>query len=177
MKRLRVLLVSGLLACSQEGYGQAAPSGNRIFTRADTLQALHDLFRATRRRGRVMTALLPVVVGATAYAGSQVEFHIDLFGSGAPDTTSDLPLIGALAGSLGSIALAITGPGTWRRNSKAHEQEIIRWYEQRRPLPMRVQRQLHARLGQLLHYPPPVRVPLKKAGGGVIEAPFPAVGV
>lgn len=159
MKVFLMLLLSGLLACSLDGKGQAVSpnlTGSRVFTHVDTLQALHDLFLSNRRRGRTLTALVPVLVGATAYSVSQVEIEFDIWGTGSSDDTSGLPIIGAFAGGLGSLALAVFGPRTWLRNTKEREQSAVALYEQRKPLPPRLQRQLHQQLGKLLHQPAPV---------------------
>lgn len=157
MKALMWVLISwltGLLLLStMEAQSQTLPpaaSTTRVFTRADTLKALHSLFLANRRRGRVMTGLVPVMVGVTAYSGSQIEFNFDIFGTGQPDTTSDWPAVGAVLGGFSSVALAILGPGTWSRNSQEREKEAVRLYEQHQPLPKRVQRQLHNRLTMML---------------------------
>ncbi|SNC68419.1 hypothetical protein SAMN06265337_2305 [Hymenobacter gelipurpurascens] len=153
MKALIGWLTGLLLLSTTEAQSQTLPpaaSTPRVFTRADTLQALHSLFLANRRRGRVMTGLAPVLAGVAAYSGSQIEFYIDIFGTGQPDTTSDWPAVGAVLGGFSSVALAILGPSTWGRNSKEREREAVRLYEQHQPLPKRVQRQLHRRLTMML---------------------------
>jgi hypothetical protein len=153
MKWVLVSCLTGLLLLFTKAEAQTLPSAapsTRIFTRADTLQALHTLFLANRRRGRLMTGLVPVMVGATIYSGNHIEFDFTIFGGPAEKTTSDLPVIGALVGGLSTLVLAVTGPGTWSRNSKQREKETIRLFEQHQPLPKRVQHQLHNRLEMML---------------------------
>jgi hypothetical protein len=157
MKAIKWLLMSCLsgllLLSSREAKAQAPPPVviTPVLTRADTLQALHTLFLANRRRGRVMSGLVPVLVGATAYSASQVEIYIDLSGTGQRDISHDLPIITTFLGGLGALVMAWLGPNTWSRNSKEREKEAVRLYEQRKPLPKRVQRQLHNRLEMMLN--------------------------
>jgi hypothetical protein len=161
MKAIKWLLMSwltGLLLLSTETEAQTLTPvvSTPVFTRADTLQALHKLFLANRRRGRVMTGLVPVLIGATAYSASQVEIYIDLSGTGQRDISHDLPIITTFLGGLGTLVMAIIGPVTWNRSSHEREKEAIMLYEQHKPLPKRVQRQLHNRLAKMLKQPSPV---------------------
>ena len=139
------LLLGISLAANAQGASSAPTPSNRVFTQADTLRALHAIFRRGRTWGKVLTAVAPVTIGIVAYCGSQM----DIGGYDVLSGSSRDPNSYAYAATLGTpvaITLSLVGPLSWKANSKSNEQETIRKYEQRLPLPKRVQRRLHNQL-------------------------------
>jgi hypothetical protein len=151
MNRL-LLVLSLFVGLPFAGLSQGVQSGanaNRIFTRADTVQALHDIFRNGRRGGKIITALAPVAAGIAIYSGPKVDLGINALGSSGNKPNGHLTAVAIAVPA--AIAFAIAGPLSWSRNSKKKEQETIRRYEMRLPLSRRVQRKLHRQLGNALH--------------------------
>jgi hypothetical protein len=145
MKALAFLV---LITVSLPGSGQVSPPATlparRVFTYADTLQALHALFRAGRSRGQVITALAPVALGVSAYSYSKMDlaFNWGTAEGGAPNGYAVAYMLAVPVG----ITSAIVGPLSWAHNTRLREQEAIETFEARKPLAPRLLRRLHRRL-------------------------------
>lgn len=149
MLLLALLLVVGL-TCRAQALSSPAPI-NRVFTRADTLQALHTLFRTGRTWGKALTILAPVTIGMVGYAGSKMDLGgYDILSGSSTDPNGYT--YAAIFGTPVAITLSLVGPLSWKANAKYMEQETIRDYEQRRPLSKRVQRRLHNQLERMTMY-------------------------
>ncbi|GAA4033172.1 hypothetical protein GCM10022409_16870 [Hymenobacter glaciei] len=142
-----LLQVAGLTCDAQALSGPS--SNNRVFTHADTVQALHALFRRGRTWGKVGTVLAPVSIALVAYAGSKMELGgYDVISGGSTDPNSYA--YGAMLGAPVAITLSLLGPFSWAANSKYTEQQTIQAYEQHQPLSKRTQRRLHNQLERLI---------------------------
>ena len=141
------ILVGSTLVCNGQGVPTVSLPTNRVFTRADTLQALHTMFRRGRRWGKVVTVLAPITGGIVAYSYHRVELgFIDFFGTGNPDNVVNGYTYAAGFGIPLTLAFSIVGPLSWAANSKDKEQETIREFEQHLPLSRRIQKRLHNQL-------------------------------
>ncbi|MCI1189415.1 hypothetical protein MON38_18485 [Hymenobacter sp. DH14] len=151
MKRfIFLLLLLSLVGMNCDAQMLSAPmTSNRIFTAADTLQALHALFHRGRKWGKGVTALAPVAIGIVLYSGSRMDMGgYNMLGgnSTAPNNYAYTTFLGAPV----ALTLSLVGPLSWNTNTKDTEQKIIRDYEQRRPLNKRTQRRLHNQLERML---------------------------
>ena len=146
---LTALLPGFSLGCQAQIVPSAPMPSNRVFIRADTLQALHTIFRTGRTWGKVLTALAPVTIGIVAYSGAKTDMGgYDVLSGSSRDPNSYAYV--ATLGTPVAITLSLVGPLSWKANSKSNEQETIRKYEQRLPLSKRVQRRLHNQLERTL---------------------------
>lgn len=146
---LMALLFNAHMACHAQVASSSSAPANRVFTRADTLQALHTAFRMGRMWGKAVTALAPVAIGIVAYSSTRM----DIGGYDVLSGSSSDPNGFAYATMLGApvaITFSLIGPLSWKANSKANEQEAIRKYEAHQPLSKRVQRRLHNQLERTL---------------------------
>ncbi len=137
-----LLLVSSLARAQVPGASQL-PS--RVLTEADTVQALHDLFRQHRQTGRACLGLFPLAVAGTAYSASQIEIDLNLYG-GFSSGPSAAPLVGTFLGGATSLTLLIVAPITLNRNHRQREARLVTQYLQGQSLPKRWQKQLHRQL-------------------------------
>ena len=136
------------VACHAQNASSTVPH-NRVFTHADTLQALHTIFRTGRTWGKVLTGFAPVAIGIVAYSASRMDIGgYNVIGGNSSDPNNDAYV--TFLGAPVALTLSLVGPLSWKANSEQTEQETIRAYEQHLPLSKRMQRRLHNQLERTL---------------------------
>ncbi|WP_426061063.1 hypothetical protein [Hymenobacter sp. B1770] len=140
LKALQFLM---LLATTAAGQNAAAPEhgansaaiATRQLTPADTVRALHELFKSRRTRG----ALLLGGTGAVVLAGNIV-LHNDP-GFPSSDKTNDAVVASSIA-LLYAAPLWVVGTSQLMRFSKKKEAAIINGFTTKHTLPNKIQRRL-----------------------------------
>lgn len=155
-------LVLGLSTCAA-GLGQAVPSlqpvsdsvgaapvNSVLFTRADSVWVVKSLFKQKRAGAGVGLALGGVGIAVTVLLGAQAVNNS--ISSGVARAFSPSPTAGSsykdsgeggfAASGIISLILTTVSAGSMTRNSKKREQLILEQFEQGKPLPKRVLRQL-----------------------------------
>ncbi|MBF9221652.1 hypothetical protein [Hymenobacter ruricola] len=127
--------------CAQQATTPALVGGPPMLSRADTIAALHELFKAKRKSSPLFLAATPVVLGLTfALVKATAVSQVTKSAFGQRSTSSDvaLPTMGIVAGTVGLSALL----ERYARYTPRSEKKILRRYESTHALPPWVNQQL-----------------------------------